>query len=176
MSKRTGKNITLLELIDEVGKDAARYFFVMRSTDSQLDFDVDLAVSKSSDNPVFYIQYAHARICSVLRQLADADIAIPGIDNVDLTALNTEYEHDLIKKLAQYPQEIQFSARLRAPHIIARYAFELASLFHVFYNQCRIIGAASAEIRAARIILIKSVQNVIQHNCAVLGVSAPERM
>ena len=176
LSKRTGKNVTLLELIDEVGKDAARYFFVMRSTDSQLDFDVDLAVSKSSDNPVFYIQYAHARICSVLRQLAEAGIVLPVIETADLTLLSTACEQDLIKKMAQYPQEILYAARLRAPHIIARFAFELASLFHVFYNQCRIIGADSAELRNARIILIISVQNMIKHNCALLGVSAPERM
>ncbi|MFA6074967.1 MAG: arginine--tRNA ligase [Negativicutes bacterium] len=176
LSKRTGKNVTLLELIDEVGKDAARYFFVMRSTDSQLDFDVDLAVSKSSDNPVFYIQYAHARICSVLRQLEELNIMLPVIENVDLTLLNIECEHELIKKMAQYPQEIEYAARLRAPHVIARYAFELASLFHVFYNQCRIIGADSAAIRDARIILILATQNIIRHNCAMLGVSAPERM
>lgn len=176
LSKRTGKNYTLLELINEVGKDAARYFFVMRSTDSQLDFDIDLAVSKSSDNPVFYIQYAHARICSVLRQLQDESLEIPAVDNVDLKVLDKACEHDLIKKMAQYPQDIQMAARLRAPHIIARYAFELASLFHVFYNQCRIIGADSVETRNARVILMLTVRNVIKHNCEILGVSAPERM
>ena len=176
LSKRTGKNMTLSELIEEVGKDAARYFFVMRSVDSQLDFDIDLAVSQSSDNPVFYIQYAHARMCSVLRQLSEENVPLPRLDEVDLTQLGLSYELDLIKKMAQYPKEIRIAASLRAPHAIARYAYELASLFHVFYNQCRIIGAENENIKNARIILLQTVKNVISHNCSILGVTAPERM
>lgn len=173
MSKRTGQSVTLNELIEEVGTDAARFFFIMRSIDSQLDFDLTLAAEKSNENPVYYIQYAHARICSIFRQMQDADIKMK--EKVDLTVLQEECEIDLIKKLGEYEQEIQSAAKDRAPHRIARYAHELAGLFHSFYNQCRIIGV-DKDLQQARLVLIKSVRNVLKNALGLLGISAPEQM
>lgn len=173
MSKRTGQTVTLTELIDEVGTDAARYFFIMRSLDSQLDFDLTLATEKSSENPVYYIQYAHARICSILRQVADEGIEID--KNAPLTALTAEVEHDLIKKMGEYPALIESAARERAVHRLAHYVHELASLFHSFYNQCRIIGEPK-EVQQARLLLIIAIRDNLEHVLNILGVSAPEKM
>lgn len=173
MSKRTGKSVTLNELVEEVGADAARFFFVMRSIDSQLDFDLDLAKSRSNENPVFYVQYAHARICSIFRQAEEAGRKTPESARLDL--LKTPWEIDLIKKLAQYEEEIEFAAKERAPHRIARYVHELAGLFHSFYNQCRIMGESEA-LGGARLALVGVVRNTIRHALGVLGVSAPEKM
>lgn len=173
MSKRTGQSITLAELIEEVGTDAARFFFIMRSIDSQLDFDLDLAKSKSNENPVYYIQYAHARICSIFRQVAEVGIKVSGKPQLNL--LGTESEIDLIKKLAAYEEEVAYAAAERAPHRIARYAHELAGNFHSFYNQCRIVGVEQ-ELAEARLALVGAVQNTICHALTILGVSAPEKM
>ena len=173
MSKRTGQSVTLNELIEEVGTDAARFFFIMRSIDSQLDFDLTLATEKSSDNPVYYVQYAYARICSILRQIAEENIAID--EKSPLTALNAEVEIDLIKKLGEYPELIAAAAKERAPHRVAHYVYELASLFHSFYNQCRILGV-EPEVQQARLLLVVAVQHVLKHALNVLGISAPERM
>lgn len=176
MSKRTGQGVTLGELIDEVGRDAARFFFIMRSTDSQLDFDLDLAKSHSNDNPVYYIQYAHARIASIFRQAAEAGLAIPAsFAEVDLTVLTEQAEIDLIKKMGQFPEEVAEAARERAPHRIARYAHELAGLFHTFYNQCRIIGV-DPELQAARLALVTAVRTTVKQSLAILGVAAPDKM
>ena len=172
MSKRTGQSVTLAELIEEVGSDAARFFFIMRSLDSQLDFDLDLAKSRSNENPVYYIQYAHARICSIFRQAQEAGISS---DDAQLNLLQEPVELELIKKLAAYEEEISYAAKERAPHRIARYAHELAGLFHSFYNQCRIVGV-TPELSAARLALVGAVQNVIRHALAILGISAPESM
>ncbi len=173
MSKRTGQGVTLAELIEEVGCDAARFFFIMRSIDSQLDFDMDLAKSRSNDNPVYYIQYAHARIASVFRQIEEIGVAASG-EAVDLR-LTTPHELDLIKKIGEFPEEVASAAQERAPHRIARYAHEMAGLFHSFYNQCRIIGV-DPELQAARIALITAVQTTIRQTLKILGVSAPEKM
>ena len=173
MSKRTGQSVTLNELIEEVGTDAARFFFIMRSIDSQLDFDLTLATEKSSDNPVYYVQYAYARICSILRQIAEENIAID--EESPLTALTAEVEIDLIKKLGEYPELIAAAAKERAPHRVAHYVYELASLFHSFYNQCRILGV-EPEVQQARLLLVVAVQHVLKHALNVLGISAPERM
>ena len=174
MSKRTGQSITLTELIEEVGTDAARFFFIMRSIDSQLDFDLDLAKSRSNENPVYYIQYAHARICSIFRQ-AD-EVKIPyGDKTVKLELLNDAAEVALIKKLTEYPEEISYSAKERAPHRIARYAHDLAGLFHSFYNQCRIMGV-DEDLAIARLALVGAVKNNILHSLNILGISAPEKM
>lgn len=175
MSKRTGESVTLDELIDEVGTDAARYFFLMRSLDSQLDFDIDLAKKKSSDNPVYYIQYAHARIFSIYRQLKEAEITHDNLAGADFSVLTAEAELDLIKKLGAYREEIALAARTRAPHRIARYLYELASLFHHFYKQGRILGVDS-DLQKARLGLITAVQYVLAHGLSVLGISAPEKM
>ena len=134
LSKRTGETITLRELMDEVGTDATRYFFCMRSLDSQLDFDMTLATEKSNENPVYYIQYAHARISSIGRQLAEAGIEAVAMDELNLGALETPEELALIKKLGEYPELIARAVRERAVHSVATYAYELAGLFHSFYN------------------------------------------
>ncbi len=173
MSKRTGQSVTLAELIEEVGTDAARFFFIMRSIDSQLDFDLDLAKSKSNENPVYYIQYAYARICSIFRQAEENGLAFTS--QAKLNLLTTESEIDLIKKMADYEEEIAFAAKDRAPHRIARYVHELAGDFHSFYNQCRIMGVEK-DLAEARLSLVKAVQNTIRHALNILGVSAPEKM
>ena len=173
MSKRTGQSVTLNELIEEVGTDAARYFFIMRSIDSQLDFDLTLAKEHSSDNPVYYVQYAHARICSILKQMAEEGIAIP--TQAQLDVLKEEVELDLIKKMGEYPDLIAASARERAPHRIAHYVYELAGLFHSFYNQCRILGVERGQ-QEARLLLVLAVKHVLEHALKILGVSAPEHM
>lgn len=175
MSKRTGESVTLDELIDEVGTDAARYFFLMRSLDSQLDFDIDLAKKRSSDNPVYYIQYAHARIFSIYRQVEEAGISYGNWEATDFSSLSTEAELELIKKLGAYKEEIQHAAKDRAPHRIARYLYDLASLFHSFYKQGRILGV-EPEIQQARLGLITAVRYVLGHGLGVLGISAPEKM
>lgn len=173
MSKRTGQSITLAELIEEVGTDAARFFFIMRSIDSQLDFDLDLAKSKSNENPVYYIQYAHARICSIFRQAEEAGMKMSTQPN--LTLLTAPSEIELIKKMAAYEEEIAYAAKERAPHRIARYVHELAGAFHSFYNQCRIMGVET-DLAMARLALVGAVQTMIQHALGILGISAPEKM
>ena len=175
LSKRTGETITLRELMDEVGTDAARYFFCMRSLDSQLDFDMTLATEKSNENPVYYIQYAHARISSIGRQLAEAGITAEPAEQLKLETLVAPEELALIKKLGEYPELIARAARERAVHSVATYAYELAGLFHSFYNQCRILGVET-DLQQARIALVKAVGHAIRHALGILGVSAPERM
>ena len=173
MSKRTGQSVTLNELIDEVGTDAARFFFVMRSIDSQLDFDLDLAVKKSNDNPVFYVQYAHARICSIMRQVAEAGITVQGKGNYRL--LTEPVEVDLIKKLGEYPEMLAEAAKERAVQQVAHYVYDLAGLFHSAYNQCRILGV-NEELQQARLAMVMAVGHVVRHALSILGVSAPEKM
>lgn len=173
MSKRTGQSVTLNELIEEVGTDAARFFFIMRSIDSQLDFDLTLATEKSSENPVYYVQYAHARICSILRQIEEEKISVD--ESAPLTSLREEVEITLIKKLGEYPELVAGAARERAPHRIAHYLYDLAGLFHSFYNQCRILGV-EPEAQQARLLLVIAVRRVLRHALAILGISAPERM
>ncbi|HWR43690.1 arginine--tRNA ligase [Sporomusa sp.] len=178
MSKRTGQGVTLSELIEEVGRDAARFFFIMRSIDSQLDFDLDLAKSHSNDNPVYYIQYAHARICSIFRQVAEAGINVSearASNNNSLSLLTEPIEIDLIKKMAKFPEEVASAARERAPHRIARYAHEVAGMFHTFYNQCRIMGV-EPDLQIARIALVTAVKSTIRQALKILGVAAPEKM
>lgn len=175
MSKRTGESVTLDELIDEVGVDASRYFFLMRSLDSQLDFDIDLAKKRSSDNPVYYIQYAHARIFSIYHQLSEANINWGDWEATDFSALKAENELELIKKLASYPEEIARAARDRAPHHISRYLYELAGMFHSFYKQGRIMGVES-DLQQARVGLITAVRYVLAHGLKILGIAAPEQM
>lgn len=175
MSKRTGQGVTLTELIEEVGRDAARYFFIMRSLDSQLDFDLDLAKSHSNDNPVYYVQYAHARIASIFRQMAEAGIVFDSGAKAELSRLSTPFELDLIRKLGDYPEEISAAARDRAPHRIARFAHELAGLFHSFYNGCRVLGV-EPELTMARLALVAATQRVLKHALTILGVDAPEKM
>ena len=173
MSKRTGQSVTLNELIDEVGTDAARFFFVMRSIDSQLDFDLDLAKKKSNDNPVFYVQYAHARICSIMRQVAEAGIEVQG--KGDYKLLTEPVEVDLIKKLGEYPEMLATAAKERAVQQVAHYVYDLAGLFHSAYNQCRILGV-NEDLQQARLAMVMAVGHVVRHALSILGVSAPEKM
>ena len=173
MSKRTGQSVTLNELMEEVGTDAARYFFLMRSLDSQLDFDLDLAKKKSNDNPVYYIQYAHARICSIFRQAEETKLTLSEAPKLSL--LTDESEVDLIKKLESYPEEVKKAAADYAPQRIARYSYDLAALFHSFYNKCRIMGVEH-DLAEARLALVTVTAHVIRHSLGILGVSAPEHM
>ena len=173
MSKRTGKSVTLNELIEEVGTDAARYFFIMRSIDSQLDFDLTLAKEHSSDNPVYYVQYANARICSIMRQISEEGIKINA--DAPLKFLTEDVEVSLIKKLGEYEELIANAACERAPHRIAHYAYELAGLFHSFYNQCRVLGV-DKDLQQARLLLIQATGHTLRHSLAILGVSAPDHM
>ena len=176
MSKRTGQAITLNELIEEVGTDAARYFFIMRSLDTQLDFDLDLAKSHSNENPVYYIQYANARIFSIYKQVAEnGDVFDMTWKNTKWDKLKEERELALIKKMAAYPEEIRKAATDRAPHRIAHFVYEMAGLFHAFYNNCHIIQA-DKELEEARLALVTAVQITIANCLAVLGISAPETM
>jgi arginyl-tRNA synthetase len=176
MSKRSGQYITLRELLDEVGKDAARFFFLMRDPDSTVEFDLDLAKAESSDNPVYYVQYAHARMCSILRQAEELGYQYSGIPSQDeLSCLDSVEERELLKKLADLPSEISIAARLREPHRMARYVLDLASMFHSFYNSQRVL-VEDEGLRKARLSLIRSTKQVLANVLGVLGVTAPERM
>ena len=173
MSKRTGQSVSLNELMEEVGTDAARYFFLMRSLDSQLDFDLDLAKKKSNDNPVYYIQYAHARIHSIYRQAEETGLKLGS--QPELSLLTDESEVGLIKKIEEYPEEVERAARDYTPQRIARYSYDLASAFHSFYNKCRIMGV-EPKLAESRLALVTVTAHVIRHSLGILGVSAPEHM
>ncbi|MFA6807391.1 MAG: arginine--tRNA ligase [Eubacteriales bacterium] len=176
MSKRSGRYITLQDLMDEVGKDAARFFFLLRDPDSTVEFDLDLAKAQSSDNPVYYVQYAHARLCSILRQAEEQgwDTNINPSDE-QLGLLTSQEEEDLIKKLADLPSEIEVAARLIEPHRLAHYVLDLAALFHTFYNSQRVL-VDDVDLKTARLGLIKATKQVLANVLGVLGVSAPEKM
>jgi arginyl-tRNA synthetase len=174
MSKRTGKAVTMEELMNEVGVDAARYFFVMRSPDSHLDFDMDLAVSQSNENPVYYVQYAHARISSVFRQAAEKGLE-PSWEKNHLALLTLEQELDLMQKLAEFPEEIAEAAAQLAPHRVVRYLFDLATKFHSYYNAYRVITDDEA-LSCARLALLHGVAQVLKNGLKLVGVSAPDRM
>jgi len=175
MSKRSGQFVTLEDLIEEVGRDAARYFFVMRGADSHLDFDLDLARSESNENPVYYIQYAHARICSIMRQLEEQGGQAPDPGSVDYSLLVEEYELALARKLADFPGEVATAAAGLAPQRIARYLHELAGLLHSFYNSHRVI-IPEKDISAARLVLVEATRITLKNGLALLGINAPERM
>ncbi len=174
MSKRTGKAVTLRELMEEVGVDAMRYFFAMRSADSHLDFDMDLAVSKSNENPVYYCQYAHARVCSILRQGEELGLAAGGEVNYKL--IDSEKEFDLLKKLGEFPAAVAEAAQKRLPHRMTNYVFELASALHSFYNAEKVLDHDNMEKSKARYELMKAVQITIQNALKLIGVAAPEKM
>jgi arginyl-tRNA synthetase len=175
MSKRSGQFVTLEELVDEVGRDAARYFFVMRSADSHLDFDLDLARAQSNENPVYYIQYAHARICSIFRQLSEMGRDLSSFVPADLFLLKEEAELILTRRLADFPEEVAMAAKDMAPHRLARYLHEVAGLLHSFYNGHRVIGS-DERLSSARLMLVNSTRIVLRNGMRLLGVSAPERM
>ena len=175
MSKRTGEIVTLDELLDEVGADAARYFFLQRSADSPLDFDIELAKRESPENPVFYVQYAHARICSILTYAAEsgADMSAPTPE--DLDTLTEPSEMDLLRKLAELEEMVEFCAERRVPHRLTGYAEELAQAFHAFYRDCRVVTEDECLTRA-RIFAVRGVRQVLEVILGLLGVTAPEKM
>lgn len=175
MSKRTGKAVTMKELMDEVGVDAIRYFFTMRSMDSHLDFDMDLAISKSNENPVFYVQYAHARICSIYRQAEEQGVKIETGEATDFSLLVTEAELGLLLKMAELGEEVRMAAEQYAPHRLVRYVYELASLFHSYYKAERVI-TENVQLTQARLALLNAVKIVIRNVLGLIGVSAPEQM
>jgi len=179
MSKRAGEYVTLEDLLDEVGVDAARFTFLTRSLDAHLDFDLELAVRQSDENPVYYVQYAHARICSVFRQVfgegADPAQHLPDPEQTDLTVLASDEEDDLLRHLVAFPSEVRLAAERREPHRLAFYAMELARRFHTFYAHHRILGEAP-QVEAARLLLARATQLTLRRVLGMMGVTAPERM
>lgn len=175
MSKRTGKAITLSDLLEDVSVDAARFLFNMRMAGSHLDFDLDLAVKQDSENPVYYVQYAHARICSIIRLLKEEGISVKNYAEINPNVLVKEEELELLKKLCVLPEEIRMSAESREPARITRYVIELASAFHTFYNSCR-VKAENEELMAARLKVCDSVRIVIEGVLRLLKIEAPEKM
>ncbi|MBD3640540.1 MAG: arginine--tRNA ligase [Marinobacter sp.] len=176
ISKRAGSYVTLRDLIDEVGRDATRYFLTARRVDSQLTFDIDLARSQTNENPVYYIQYAHARICSVLRKLADEGTTRGFHDcKGDLSILTLDEEKEIANQLAKYPELVANAAAQREPHHVAHYLRELAGLLHTYYNAHKVLIEDTA-LRDARVSLYLAVRQVIENGLDLLGVSAPEEM
>ncbi len=175
MSKRTGKMITLADLIDEIGVDAARFFFNMRAAGSHMDFDLDLAVSQTNENPVFYVQYAHARICSIIRILEESGVKVPAVSDIDASLLKKDEEIELLETLARLPEEIKASAESFDPSNLTHYLIDVASHFHSFYNACR-VRDEEENLMCARLKLIESTRIVIKNVLDILGVSAPEKM
>ncbi|MDS1030367.1 arginine--tRNA ligase [Bacillota bacterium LX-D] len=175
MSKRTGQYVTLQELMEDVGKDAARYFFVMRGADSHLDFDLDLAKSESNENPVFYVQYAHARICSILRQAKEVQEVSTNNGEANYELLKEPSELELLRKIADYPEVVTGAALALEPHRLTKYAGELAGLFHSFYSNCRVLNV-EPELSQVRINLVKATQVTLNNLLNLLGVTAPEKM
>ena len=176
MSKRAGTIITLNDLVDAIGVDGARYSLVRSSVDSTLDIDLDLWTKQSSDNPVYYVQYGHARLCSIARKAQEAGV---GVEGADVALLEHEKEGDLIRTLGEFPEVVSTAAQLREPHRIARYAEELASSFHKFYDACQILpkpGESVEPLHTARFALAMAARQVLANALGMIGVSAPERM
>ena len=175
MSTRSGEFVTLRELRNEVGNDAARFFYVMRKCEQHMDFDLDLAKSQSSDNPVYYVQYAHARICSVISQLAERKMAMADRANVKLELLTETHEKDIMNHLLRYPEVIESAASNHEPHQIAYYLRELANAFHTYYNAHQFL-IDDENVRNARLLLIQATRQVLASGLELLGVTAPESM
>ena len=175
MSKRTGEAVTFDELLDEVGVDAARYHFMRVSMDQSLNFDLEEVVRQSQENPVYYVQYAHARISSIVKHAREQGVTIAPLENVALEELQHESELDLLRKLGELPEAVEVGARRREPHRMTRYAEELASLFHSFYRDCRVVTDDEA-LTQARLHLVTAAQIGLRNTLGLLGVSAPESM
>ena len=175
MSTRAGEFVTLRDVIDEVGRDAARFIFLTRHYESPLDFDLELAKQKTNENPVYYVQYVHARISSIMRKAAERGISRPGKSNQNLALLTTPEDIQLIKTLARFPETLQAAARMMEPHRVSYYLMDLASGFHAYYNKHRVL-TEEPDLTQARLNLILAVQNVIRNGLRLLGVSAPDRM
>lgn len=175
MSKRSGKSISLTDLLEEVPVDAARFFFNMREPNSTFDFDLDLAVEQSAQNPVYYVQYAHARICSILKKLADEGVTPRVCTREELCALSTPEEREVIRALARFPQEIVDAARGYDPARLTKFSVELAGLFHKYYTACRVKGE-DEPLMQARLCLCRSVQIVLRNLLTLLKITVPESM
>ena len=175
MSTRSGEFVTLREVLDEVGKDAARYNFLMRRSDSHLDFDLEVAKKQSNENPVFYVQYAHARICSILRMAQERGMALPVYENMNPSLLVEPEERGLIKMMARYPEMLEGAAKSLEVHRITFYLNELAGVFHSYYNKNKVV-TDDAALTAARLVLVDAVRVVLGNALKILGVNAPEKM
>ena len=175
MSTRAGEYVTLRQVIDEVGRDAARYNFLMRRSDSQLDFDLELAKRQSNENPVYYVQYAHARISSIVRTAAERGVEVPAGQSAALHRLQLPEEMQLIKSISRYPEVIEGAAKALEPHRVTFFLNELAGIFHSYYNKNRVI-TEDEELSRARLFLVHSIGQVLRNALGVLGVSAPEKM
>lgn len=175
MGKRTGEFVSLEEVIEEVGRDAARFFFLMRKSDSHLDFDLELAKQQSSDNPVFYVQYAHARVASIFEQAARSGVALGGVADADFQRLDLAEELELIRQMIRFNDVVEESVRELEPHRLVFYLLELAGEFHRYYNRHRVI-TDDLELSRARLLLIENVQKTLRGGLGILGVAAPMRM
>lgn len=175
MSKRTGKAVTLNDLLEDTSIDAARFFFNMRQADSHMVFDLDLAVEQSSENPVYYVQYAHARMCSILNLIKQDGYDVQNYDSLDVSQLNAPQEIELLKKLSQLPEEIKAAALAYEPSRITRYCVDLAALFHAFYNACH-VRVENKALALARIKLVDSTRIVLKNVLSMLSIGAPEKM
>jgi arginyl-tRNA synthetase len=175
MGKRTGEFVSLEEVLEEVGRDAARFFFLMRKSDSHLDFDLELAKKQSSDNPVFYVQYAHARVASIFEQAAKSGIALGAHDSVPVERLELAEELELVRRMIQFNDVVEESVRELEPHRLVFYLLELAGEFHRYYNRHRVVSD-DRELSRARLLLLENVQKTIRRGLEILGVSAPLKM
>jgi arginyl-tRNA synthetase len=176
ISKRAGSYVTLRDLIDEAGRDATRYFLISRKADSQLVFDIDLARSQSNDNPVYYIQYAHARVCSVLRQAGEKGFNVDlEQGQEELARLDNEHEQILLTELSRYPEIVDAAAANLEPHLLAGWLRELANAFHTYYNSHQFL-VDDAALRNARLSLVVATRQVLKNGLGLLGLSAPESM
>jgi arginyl-tRNA synthetase len=175
MSKRKGNFVLMEDLLEQVSVDAARFFFLMRGPETHMDFDLDLANLKSSDNPVFYVQYAHARICSILRQAEEAGLRVPAAAEANLSLLTDESELELMRRLADFPEEIIGAGDAREPHRLTRYVNDLAAVFHSFYTRCRVV-TDDRGLSQSRLVLCDATRTVVRNALNLMGVSAPERM
>jgi len=175
MSKRTGEMITLSDLVEDIGIDAARFFFNLRQAGSHLEFDLDLAIAQNNENPVFYVQYAHARIASIIRNLAEDGVTLADISDIDLSLLKEDAEIELIEKIISYPNEIYLSSVSMEPSKLTRYVMDLSALFHSFYNSCR-VKCEDEKLMQARLLLCHTTKNVIRNVFRILKIDAPEKM
>jgi arginyl-tRNA synthetase len=175
MSTRSGEFVTLREVVDEVGKDASRYNFLMRRSDSHLDFDLELAKRQSNENPVYYVQYAHARICSILRMAAERGVAVPTAGQADIGLLRLPEEIDLVKTITRFPEVVEGAAQTLEPHRLTFYLNDLAAIFHSYYNKNKVLSDDGA-LTGARLVLVRSVLTVLKNALKMLGVSAPDKM
>jgi arginyl-tRNA synthetase len=179
MSKRAGTVVTIDDLVEAIGVDASRYALARYSSDSTIDLDLDLWAKASNDNPVFYVQYAHARVASILRNAADLGLAPATPDEFDPSVLAHEKEGELLRALAEFPRVVTAAAQLREPHRVARYLENTAASYHRFYDSCRVLPMGDEEagdLHRARLVLVAATRTVLANGLALLGVSAPERM